>query len=422
MENMQLSIYKSLLNFEKISTLEFMRKNPEFLDIPGYEISKILNDGIKDGYIERFEDENKTYYSATNICRDFFEKIEKDKREKAEFEARQTRLKQQKTKAKAISIVSIIGVVIAFVIVLNSVIIPNNKYNDAIDLMSNGEFEKAIDLFKEINNHKDSKNKIDECNTAILEIEYNKALSLMESGDYSSAVIAFRSFNYKDSIEKTSECLFKKQMSDLKNINIGDYIKFGEYEQDNNLENGKEEIEWLVLDKKGDKIWLISKYALDKQPYNSSSTNVTWETCSLRNWLNNEFSSNAFSKYHLEKIQTSHVTADINPAIIRNPDTPLSHKGITPGNNTEDKIFILSGKESENLLPAEKMRTFMTEYADPDREKYYGNYCAWWLRTPAWTNQNFTMYFANNANCSGRIVCPQDLDVYVRPAMWISIE
>ena len=86
MENIQFSLYKSLLNFEKISALEFMRKNPEFLDIPGYEISKILNDGIKDGYIERFEDNNKTYYSATNKCQEFLEQIKKNAIEKAKKE------------------------------------------------------------------------------------------------------------------------------------------------------------------------------------------------------------------------------------------------------------------------------------------------------------------------------------------------
>lgn len=423
MENIQLSLYKSLLNFEKISTLEFMRKNPEFLDIPGYEISKILNDGIKDGYIERFEDTNKTYYSATNKCREFFEKIENDKREKADFEAKQVKIKQRKQKTIVSSIVALLSIIFVIAIVINSVIIPNNKYDNAVSLMADGRYEQAISIFNELGDHKDSKNKIDECNTAILEIGYNKALSLMESGDYNSAVTAFRSLNYKDSNEKAAECLFKKQVLNLKNINIGEYVKFGEYEQDNNLENGKEEIEWLVLDKKDNKIWLISKYALDKQPYNNSSTNVTWENCSLRRWLNNEFSSNAFSKYHLEKIQTSHVTADINPAIIRHPDTSLSHMGITPGNNTEDKIFLLSGKEAEDLLPAEKMQAFMTEYANPEREKLREDYGYWWLRTPGWTNQNFAMYFANDANCSGKIVCPDWRygNIYVRPSMWVDL-
>lgn len=72
-------------------------------------------------------------------------------------------------------------------------------------------------------------------------------------------------------------------------------MSFGKYEQDNNTSNGKEKIEWLVLEVKDGKALVISKYALDCKPYNTSSTNVTWETCSLRNWLNNDFINSAFS-------------------------------------------------------------------------------------------------------------------------------
>lgn len=422
MENIQLDLYKSLLNFEKISVLEFMRKNPEFLDIPGYEISKMLKEGVKEGYIEEFEDTHKAYYSATNKCREYFEKIENDKKEKAEFEAKQIKLKEKKQKNIIISVASVISVIFIAVIVFNTIIIPNRKYDNAISLMSNGKYEDAISVFSELGNHKDSKNKIEECNTAILEIEYNKAISLMDSGDYSSAVIAFRSLNYKDSLEKTSECLFKKQMSNFKNINIGDYVEFGEYEQDNNLENGKEEIEWLVLDKKGDKIWLISKYALDKQKYNNTTSHaavdITWETCSLRGWLNNEFCVNAFSRFHLEKIQISHVIADVNPAIIRNPDDDFSKRGVTSGNDTDDKIFLLSCKEAENLLSAEEMQTYMTEYANPDRKQLYGSYCGWWLRTAGWYDQRHVTFFSNTAHCNGDIASKES---YIRPSMWISI-
>ena len=76
MENIQLDLYKRLLNFEKITVLDFMRKNSEFLDVPGYEISKMLNSGVRDGHIERFEDEHKTYYSATKKCQEFLEQIQ----------------------------------------------------------------------------------------------------------------------------------------------------------------------------------------------------------------------------------------------------------------------------------------------------------------------------------------------------------
>ncbi|MCR5488878.1 MAG: hypothetical protein K6F03_02285, partial [Saccharofermentans sp.] len=37
----------------------------------------------------------------------------------------------------------------------------------------------------------------------------------------------------------------------------GDFITFGKYEQDNKKSNGKEDIEWIILDRQGDKFLLI---------------------------------------------------------------------------------------------------------------------------------------------------------------------
>ncbi|MBP3696995.1 MAG: hypothetical protein J6J45_05560, partial [Clostridia bacterium] len=74
--------------------------------------------------------------------------------------------------------------------------------------------------------------------------------------------------------------------ADFSDTQVGDYITFGSYEQDNDLSNGKEPIEWLVLDKQDGKVLVISKYALDAKPYNDEYVDVTWETCTLRSWLN----------------------------------------------------------------------------------------------------------------------------------------
>lgn len=54
---------------------------------------------------------------------------------------------------------------------------------------------------------------------------------------------------------------------DLKSLKVGDTFTFGHYEQDNNSSNGKEPIEWLVLDRKGNEVLVISKYCLDSKPY-----------------------------------------------------------------------------------------------------------------------------------------------------------
>ena len=48
----------------------------------------------------------------------------------------------------------------------------------------------------------------------------------------------------------------------------GEEVEFGRYEQDNVLENGKEAIEWLVVDVQPEKALLVSQYGLDCKPYN----------------------------------------------------------------------------------------------------------------------------------------------------------
>ena len=69
----------------------------------------------------------------------------------------------------------------------------------------------------------------------------------------------------------------------------GDIITFGKYEQDNKKSNGKEDIEWIVLAREGNKVLVLSRYALASKPYNNKKTDVTWETCSLRKWLDKDF-------------------------------------------------------------------------------------------------------------------------------------
>ena len=81
----------------------------------------------------------------------------------------------------------------------------------------------------------------------------------------------------------------------IKQAKVGDYVVFGQYEQDNDTSNGKEDVEWLVLDVQEDRALLISKYLLDCKPYNTTDDHVTWETCTLRKWLNDEFINTAFS-------------------------------------------------------------------------------------------------------------------------------
>ena len=182
--------------------------------------------------------------------------------------------------------------------------IPETKYKKAENLVSNKEFDTAIEIFGELGDYNDSADKINET-------KYNKAMFMSQNGDYDGAIAVFEELGeYSDSADKAKD-IYKKQHSFDKKV--GHYVSFGKYEQDNNTSNGKEKIEWLVLEVKDGKALVISKYALDCKPYNTSSTNVTWETCSLRNWLNNDFINSAFSATEKTMIPSVKVSADKNP-------------------------------------------------------------------------------------------------------------
>ena len=202
------------------------------------------------------------------------------------------------------------------------------------------------------------------------------------------------------------------------NLEIGDTVILGEYEQDNNSSNGKEDIEWLVLAKEGDKALVISKYALDSQLHNTFATRFTWETCSLRKWLNETFISNAFSSYEQNMIQKTIVTADKNPEY----STPS-------GNNTTDKVFLLSISEVNKYFSSDEARKCAaTDYAKAqgaytsDEESIEGEItCWWWLRSPGTDSIRAAgVWFDGSVDYSGHYGC-SSYTYAVRPAMWIDL-
>ena len=125
----------------------------------------------------------------------------------------------------------------------------------------------------------------------------------------------------------------------------GSLVTFGHYEQDMNTENGPEEIQWIVLDTDGDRVFLLSKYGLDVMPYNQTKKEMTWEACTLRQWLNGEFLQYAFSTREQNAIQ---MTATDNSA-----SQKYSEWKTNGGNQTTDQIFLLSYAEANRFLGVE---------------------------------------------------------------------
>ncbi len=196
---------------------------------------------------------------------------------------------------------------------------------------------------------------------------------------------------------------------------VGSLIKYGKYEQDNDSSNGIEDIEWIILAKDDNKMLVISDKAIDCKPYHSSYGNTTWEECSLRRWLNDTFVNEAFTTEEQEKILTTNVTADANPDY----DTDA-------GNDTEDKVFLLSIEEVNRYFNNDSERQCVsTEYAKANGAYTYeidgASNCFWWLRSQGGYSNKSASVVNSDGTVSKYGNAVDDNRDCVRPAMWISL-
>lgn len=196
---------------------------------------------------------------------------------------------------------------------------------------------------------------------------------------------------------------------------VGSLIKYGKYEQDNDSSNGIEDIEWIILAKDDNKMLVISDKTIDCKPYHSSYGNTTWEECSLRRWLNDTFVNEAFTTEEQEKILTTNVTADANPDY----DTDA-------GNDTEDKVFLLSIEEANRYFKYDSERQCVsTEYAKANGAYTYeidgASNCFWWLRSQGGYSNKSASVVNSDGTVSKYGNAVDDNRDCVRPAMWISL-
>lgn len=215
-------------------------------------------------------------------------------------------------------------------------------------------------------------------------------------------------------------------------LKAGDIYKFGRYEQDET--SGADEIEWQVLAVEDNRALLISKYGLETKAYNDKEVSITWENCTLREWLNGKFYKSAFTEE--EKSRIAEVT-------VSNSDKPdlLDVNGTNVSNDTRDKIFLLSKTELEKYFANEDDRICAVTYhakqngADTGIEISFTNLsfetnptptpmgthqASWWLRSPGWTWTSGAVVLSTGAVYSLNSVSTDD--VVVRPVLWLELE
>lgn len=97
--------------------------------------------------------------------------------------------------------------------------------------------------------------------------------------------------------------------------------------------------EWIVLDKQDGRTLVISKNVLESRAYHAEGGAVTWENSEIRSYLNGEFYEKKFSAEEKKKIIDTELKNSFN-----------SQYGIAGGNDTIDKVFLLSLHEAEKYM------------------------------------------------------------------------
>ena len=180
-------------------------------------------------------------------------------------------------------------------------------------------------------------------------------------------------------------------------------VYFGNYEQG----SGIQPIEWLVLEENEESCLLISRYTLEELRYHGRKEPVTWETSGLRAWLNSEFLDLAFSPEEQSAILVTEVDNSLGNPIF---DTD-------GGNNTEDRVFLLSREEVKTYFPSEGER--LCEPTLHSKRASLAGYSHWWTRSPG-----SKPYYADYINYRGAVIS-QNVDnkfTAIRPVLSVMTE
>lgn len=125
-----------------------------------------------------------------------------------------------------------------------------------------------------------------------------------DTNSYQSSIDNASNNNSDSTQAKTNLPIYKNgsPVSSASSLRIYDVVTFGNYPQ--STFGGDTAIEWYVIAKDGDRVKLLSRYALDSRQYHTSNSVVNWQSSSLYNWLNRDFKDLAFSSEEQRMIQS----------------------------------------------------------------------------------------------------------------------
>jgi hypothetical protein len=192
--------------------------------------------------------------------------------------------------------------------------------------------------------------------------------------------------------------------------------------------------DWRVLAIEDGRALVITEDIIDLRAYNEGSGAITWERCTLRRWLNNDFYTTTFSSVE---------QAVILETTLPNPDNP--EYGTFGGSDTTDRVFLLSIDEANRYFVNDDARAARLNMAQAQREDaarrivdsgYYEGYTydealvdiegvqgaedwGWCLRSPG-SRTDYAAYVSAGGIYAGGLNVG-DVGHGVRPALWLNL-
>ncbi len=252
--------------------------------------------------------------------------------------------------------------------------------------------------------------------------QYREAEKAEADGNLKAAYLLYTELgDYRDCQAKKAQLEASEPSLRFSSAEESDIVVFGCFEQDGTKDNGAEELEWIVLDRREDRVLLLSRYLIACMPYNREDVEMTWEDCSLRSWLNGDFIRTAFS--------------DTDQALLlevrnRNAGNPVYET--VGGNDTADRVFLLSTEEASAYFHEDDAR-MLNGRAEPTHaavlqgvsatteEETELLYAPWWLRGPGVYQDSAAFVEIDGTVYENGAILDNDNFCGVRPALWVRI-
>ena len=225
--------------------------------------------------------------------------------------------------------------------------------------------------------------------------------SFLRSGDASLHEKALAS-RYAYAVSQTEKGQDEKVRADLAALAKEGYLDSGARyaEAERRLMTGKQpgekvtfgEVKWTVLEQKGERMLLLKTEIIPRIAFQEGGGSCTWADSTLRAYLNGAYLDERFPAEEQAMLAETEIPAEDNRL-----------NGLSGGEATRDRVFLLSASEAEHYAQL---------LGETER--------CWWLRTPG--TEPGTMAFVDTDKTVMDYGYLSSADsIRVRPAIWVEL-